>query len=397
MTVAPVAVHGGAPPLLHHPSSSSSTKHNPLHHFSPILLNRSTRFHTINKLCVKPTSCSYLSLLKRRRFGLNCSLDSDIPNPLHPQDNEDREVKRLKRSRIPLIKVRWNSKRGPEFTWEREDQFKKKYPHLFTKTAPSSSAASSTTKATCNDEFQEVDPGLMTDTRFVQYTGIEVQHFRDTLLQHLGNVKKSVAERTRHQRQYERRVNKRQVQTQESKIDTGKALDADLVDTESIRTGLNQCKGTTTGQGMIQTTDNEQLKSLMKVGLANLVRHDMVHNHYLDELAKDTREEIGIKYSVIASARFQALLMEANQNLGATVKHLGAFLRTSKQGESNNILLEDPNALSRKPVKEILLKATLSQDKTTVVASLIPVKFGLHKPQLNTQAFKVQSFNFKIV
>ncbi|GJW50295.1 hypothetical protein Tco_0091646 [Tanacetum coccineum] len=33
------------------------------------------------------------------------------------------------------------SKRGPEFTWEREDQFKKKYPHLFIKTAPSSSAA----------------------------------------------------------------------------------------------------------------------------------------------------------------------------------------------------------------------------------------------------------------
>ncbi|GJS26318.1 hypothetical protein Tco_0323405 [Tanacetum coccineum] len=61
----------------------------------------------------------------------------------------------------------------------------------------------------------------MTDTRFVQYTGIEVQHFRDTLLQHLGNVKKSVAERTRHKRQYERRVNKRQMQTQESKIDTG--------------------------------------------------------------------------------------------------------------------------------------------------------------------------------
>nr|GEZ96161.1 putative reverse transcriptase domain-containing protein [Tanacetum cinerariifolium] len=51
----------------------------------------------------------------------------------------DREVKRLKQSRIPLVKVRWNSKRGPEFTWEREDQFRKKYPHLFAKTAPSSS------------------------------------------------------------------------------------------------------------------------------------------------------------------------------------------------------------------------------------------------------------------
>ncbi|GJY53728.1 hypothetical protein Tco_0445392 [Tanacetum coccineum] len=43
----------------------------------------------------------------------------------------DREVKRLKQSHIPIVKVRWNSRRGPKFTWEREDQIKKKYPHLF--------------------------------------------------------------------------------------------------------------------------------------------------------------------------------------------------------------------------------------------------------------------------
>ncbi|GJU30025.1 hypothetical protein Tco_1173614 [Tanacetum coccineum] len=59
-----------------------------------------------------------------------------------PIEITDREVKRLKRSRIPLVKVRWNSKRGLEFTWEREDQFRKEYPHLFSKTRPSSSAAS---------------------------------------------------------------------------------------------------------------------------------------------------------------------------------------------------------------------------------------------------------------
>ncbi|GJS10317.1 hypothetical protein Tco_0367113 [Tanacetum coccineum] len=87
-----------------------------------------------------------------------------------------------------------------------------------------------------NSKFTLDYDSQMIDTYFVEYTGLEVQHFRDTLLQHLGNVKKSVAERTRHQRQYERRVNKRQIQTQESKIDTGKALDADLVDTESIKT-----------------------------------------------------------------------------------------------------------------------------------------------------------------
>ncbi|GKB43223.1 putative reverse transcriptase domain-containing protein [Tanacetum coccineum] len=59
-----------------------------------------------------------------------------------PIEIMDHEVKRLKRSRIPLVTVRWNSRRGPEFTWEREDHFRKKYPHLFPKIAPLSSAAS---------------------------------------------------------------------------------------------------------------------------------------------------------------------------------------------------------------------------------------------------------------
>nr|GEW78734.1 putative reverse transcriptase domain-containing protein [Tanacetum cinerariifolium] len=51
-----------------------------------------------------------------------------------PVEIMDRKIKQLKRSRIPIIKVRWNSKRGPEFTWEQEEKFKKTYPHLFTKT-----------------------------------------------------------------------------------------------------------------------------------------------------------------------------------------------------------------------------------------------------------------------
>ncbi|GJT88617.1 hypothetical protein Tco_1070334 [Tanacetum coccineum] len=48
-----------------------------------------------------------------------------------PVEILDREVKSLKRSKIALVKVRWNSKRGPEFTWEREDYMKSKYPLLF--------------------------------------------------------------------------------------------------------------------------------------------------------------------------------------------------------------------------------------------------------------------------
>ncbi|GKD43767.1 putative reverse transcriptase domain-containing protein [Tanacetum coccineum] len=48
-----------------------------------------------------------------------------------PVEIIDREVKRLKRRKIALVKVRWDSKRGPEFTWEHEDQMRIKCPQLF--------------------------------------------------------------------------------------------------------------------------------------------------------------------------------------------------------------------------------------------------------------------------
>ncbi|GKB84070.1 putative reverse transcriptase domain-containing protein [Tanacetum coccineum] len=65
-----------------------------------------------------------------------------LANRGKPVEIMDSEVKRLKQSCIPIIKVRWNSRIGPEFTWECEDQFREKYSNLFTKTAPSTSAAS---------------------------------------------------------------------------------------------------------------------------------------------------------------------------------------------------------------------------------------------------------------
>ncbi|GJZ99369.1 putative reverse transcriptase domain-containing protein [Tanacetum coccineum] len=70
------------------------------------------------------------------RFGKRGKLNPRYVGPFkvlekfveEPIEIMDSEVKRLKRRRILLVKVRWNSKRGPEFTWERKDQFKKKYP-----------------------------------------------------------------------------------------------------------------------------------------------------------------------------------------------------------------------------------------------------------------------------
>ncbi|GKF20696.1 hypothetical protein Tco_0069334 [Tanacetum coccineum] len=80
----------------------------------------------------------YVSNLKK------CLADENLVIPLEeiqldeklhfikkPVEIMDREVKRIKQRRIPIVKVCWNSRRGLEFAWEREDFFLRKYPHLF--------------------------------------------------------------------------------------------------------------------------------------------------------------------------------------------------------------------------------------------------------------------------
>nr|GEY86117.1 putative reverse transcriptase domain-containing protein [Tanacetum cinerariifolium]GEZ36133.1 putative reverse transcriptase domain-containing protein [Tanacetum cinerariifolium] len=85
---------------------------------------------------------------RRRPLEFNIGDHSDMQVPLEeskiddklyfveePMEIVDRQVKKLKRRWIPNVKVRWDSRQGAEFTWEREDQFKAKYPHLFASTS----------------------------------------------------------------------------------------------------------------------------------------------------------------------------------------------------------------------------------------------------------------------
>ncbi|GJT49473.1 putative reverse transcriptase domain-containing protein [Tanacetum coccineum] len=71
----------------------------------------------LNPRYVGPFKCHADEPLAVPLDGLN--LDDKLHFVEEPVEIVDREVKRLKRSRIPLVKVRWNSKRGPEYTWER--------------------------------------------------------------------------------------------------------------------------------------------------------------------------------------------------------------------------------------------------------------------------------------
>nr|GEW92278.1 hypothetical protein [Tanacetum cinerariifolium] len=80
----------------------------------------------------------YVSNLKKCLADENLVIplkEIQLDDKLHfieePVDVMDREVKQLKQSQIPIVKVRWNLWRGPEYTWEREDFFKKNYPRMF--------------------------------------------------------------------------------------------------------------------------------------------------------------------------------------------------------------------------------------------------------------------------
>nr|GEW31827.1 ATP-dependent DNA helicase PIF1-like [Tanacetum cinerariifolium] len=95
-------------------------------------------FGTKGKLAPSVHDTFHVSNLKK------CLVDANLHVPLdeikidktlcfaeEPVEIIDRQVMSLKRSKISLVKVRWNSKHGPEFTWEREDHIKSKYPQLF--------------------------------------------------------------------------------------------------------------------------------------------------------------------------------------------------------------------------------------------------------------------------
>ncbi|GJW01716.1 putative reverse transcriptase domain-containing protein [Tanacetum coccineum] len=88
------------------------------------LSNVYNTFHVSN---LKKCSSDESLVIPMKEFRL----DDKLNFVEEPVEIMDREVKQLKQSRITIIKVRWNSKRGPKFMWECEDQIRAKYPHLF--------------------------------------------------------------------------------------------------------------------------------------------------------------------------------------------------------------------------------------------------------------------------
>ncbi|GJS23189.1 RNA-directed DNA polymerase, eukaryota, partial [Tanacetum coccineum] len=102
---------------------------------------------------------------------------------------------------------------------------------------------------------------VMTRNYFLQYTQLEIPEFHDTLIQHMEYVKKSIDKRALHKREYDSWVNERQMQTTYEKVDTSKALDASLVDTESSGT-VSKVQDTSSRSGNEAHADDADIRPI---------------------------------------------------------------------------------------------------------------------------------------
>ncbi|GJS37670.1 hypothetical protein Tco_0536052 [Tanacetum coccineum] len=194
--------------------------------------------------------------------------------------------------------------------------------------------------------------------------GIQDSLFGYTLLQHLGNVKKSVVKRTRHQRHYERRVNKRQMQTQESKIDTGKALDVDLVDTESIKTDStmqddNIRSGNDTNADGQQHTEQPEI---IVEGRGDQypetchVKSPMLDSSPDNQTTEYSKQSLECVFNANHDACITKLLKEVNSR---------AKIQSYKTRNSNKPV--DQKSHTQKPGRQIFTGHRFSPNKTSIV------------------------------
>ncbi|GJR31096.1 hypothetical protein Tco_1107328 [Tanacetum coccineum] len=146
------------------------------------------------------------------------------------------------------------------------------------------------------EEFQEI--GSMAAFKyFLEYTQLEIREFRDTLIQHMESIKKSIDKRALHKREYDSRVNERQMQTTEEEVDTSKALDASLVNIESSRTESGK-RDTSSRSGndahandadIRPIYDEESMAKVLTTAEINILATGTIHTDKLNPIIKERK------------------------------------------------------------------------------------------------------------
>nr|GEV80871.1 hypothetical protein [Tanacetum cinerariifolium] len=219
-----------------------------------------------------------------------------------------------------------------------------------------------TSRVYLNDEYV-----AMTRNYFIQYTQQAILKFRDTLIQHLESVKKSIDDRAQHKREYDSWVNERQMQTTEEKVDTSKALDASSIDTESRQQHTEQPEFNNEGEDTSSRSGND----------AHDDGADIIPIYDEEPMAKITRAKtIEHTTSLIASNdKFKAQLQEK----GFAIAALKNALRKSTGNSANTKFAKS----------SILGKPMLQSHRNQVVVKQ-PTAFKSERPKISKPRFASQ-------
>nr|GEU99251.1 hypothetical protein [Tanacetum cinerariifolium] len=248
-----------------------------------------------------------------------------------------------------------------------------------------------TSRLYLNDEYV-----AKTRNYFQQYTQQAIPEFRDTLIQHLEYVKKSIDERVQLNREYDSWVNERQMQTTEEKVDTSKALDASSVDTESSRTeSKEQDTSSRSGNDVLwkQHTEQPEFNNKGKIDqnaeechdtcpLPAILIDNLIHEHSYQSLES---ENICLKKTV---AQFQKDFsrLEAHY-VTLELKYQNHAL---KEGQQSQFSKEKRNSVNTKFAKPSILEKPMLQShrNQSVVRQLTAFKSErprILKPRCDSQ------------
>ncbi|GJU78074.1 hypothetical protein Tco_1275144 [Tanacetum coccineum] len=184
--------------------------------------------------------------------------------------------------------------------------------------------------------------GAMIRKSFLEYTRTEIQQFRDTLIQHMESVKKSIDERAHHKRENNRRVNDRVTQSKEGKVDSSKALDAGLVVTES------------------HDQNPERHVSKQQTGKIHMMRRCHNKAKINKEIKVLEKINIELEHSVAKLLADNEKLHKENEHLKQTYKDLYDSIKTTRvqTKDHNDSLIAQINS---KTVENADLKALIQE------------------------------------
>ncbi|GJZ93849.1 hypothetical protein Tco_0666052 [Tanacetum coccineum] len=235
----------------------------------------------------------------------------------------------------------------------------------------------------------------MAEKYFAEYTGIEVKQFRETLLQHMSNVKKSVAERTRHKRLYDKRVKKRQMHKQESKVDLGKSLDIDLVVTESSGTKFGKQD---TSSRLGNDTDADDADKRPIYNKEPMAEVQLTAECYIFA----TRKQHTMQPEIITEGKHGQILNETS-NKAKMKKEIDAFKTINIELEHSvakllivNENLNKENETLKKHYKDLYDFIKITRDKTIEQTTSLITQNANLKAQIQEKVFAIDALKNKL-